>query len=347
MPWLLFFILIACDAETRYEDSPTSINSEYNEPYDVQVAPVQSGDFEIALTFRGKLASSRSTTMRFPSSGVIEELHTRNGDLTKKGQLLAKLNDEQERISLKKARNRLRNANLSKENTKIGYAPSGGEISEKAMEAINLQSGYEEALLAIEEAQLKLKNRKIHAPFDGKIVDLKAQQFENSDDHEFFCRIIDPNTLVAKFSIVEEEIHAIRSTEKISIYSHIAPSNIYHTNAFSINPVVDENGFSEVRAAFEVDPDQLWDGMSVNINAIETIKNTLSIPKNAVVKRNDENVVFTYVKGLAKWNYVELVKQNEHFWSVSSGLTAQDTVIIAGNLNLADGVPVNITDLQH
>ncbi|MDW3194352.1 MAG: efflux RND transporter periplasmic adaptor subunit [Cytophagales bacterium] len=337
-------LLLACDVETRYEASSTSSPAQYNEPYDVQIAPVKSGNFEITLSFRGKLTSSRSTIMQFPSSGVIEQLKVNNGDLVRKGQLLAKLNDEKESINLKKARNNLRNANLSKEYTKIGYAPSGENISEKAMEAINLQSGYEAALLAIEEAELNLKNREIYAPFDGKIVDLKARQFENSNDHEFFCRIIDPNKLVASFSIVEEEIRAIRSSEKISVSSHIDPSNIYHTTSFSINPVVNENGFSEVSAEFEVDPDQIWDGMSVNINAIKTFKNTLFIPKSAVVRRNDQNVVFTLTKGLAKWNYVELDEQNQHFWSISSGLTPGDTVIISGNLNLADGVPVNITD---
>lgn len=341
---MLSIHLYSCKTEKQEETPSQSDVSYFKDPYPVEIALTQVGDFEIALSFRGKLEAARSTTMRFPSSGTIEELNITNGDYVRKGEILAKLNDEKEQINFKKAKNRLRNADLTKEYTKIGYAPSGGEISEKAMDAINLQSGYTEALLAIEEAELLLRNRTIRAPFYGKIVDLKARQFENSDDHAFFCRIIDPHTLIAKFSIVEEEIRSVLTSDKVSAYSPILPDVRYETNKFNINPVVNENGFSEVMAEFEVDNNQLWEGMSVNINAIKNFRNTLSIPKTAVVKRNDEDVVFTYVNGVAKWNYVELGKQNENYWSIKEGLNPSDTVIVSGNLNLADGVPVTIKD---
>ena len=341
----LAVLLLGCQAKAQEDARASSALTEYNDPYPVQVEQVQTGDFEIALNFRGKLEASRSTIMRFPAAGIIEALNVRNGAYVRKGEVLARLNDEQEQINLKKAENNLRQAKLSREYSRLGYAPSGEKISDQAMEALNLQSGYDEALLAIEEARLNLKNRVLIAPFDGKVVDLKARAFENSADHPFFCRIIEPHTLIAKFSIVEEEIRAILASEKVSIFSHIAPEVRYETSSFHVNPVVNENGFSEVMATFDVDANQLWEGMSVHISAIETLTNTLFVPKSAVVKRNDgQDVVFTYQQGIARWQYVDLGKQNEHFWSVKDGLASTDTVIVAGNLNLADGVPVTMEE---
>ena len=81
--------------------------------------------------------------------------------------------------------------------------------------------------------------------------------------------------------------------------------------------------------------------MNVNILLKSPLSQSLVIPKSAIVMRSGKPVVFTVVKGKAQWNYVQIVTENSDSCVVVprskeyEGLAAGDTVIVAGNLNLA------------
>jgi multidrug efflux pump subunit AcrA (membrane-fusion protein) len=83
--------------------------------------------------------------------------------------------------------------------------------------------------------------------------------------------------------------------------------------------------------------------MNVKVMVRTEIPNRLIIPKNAMVLRQNKEVVFTVQKdSIAIWNYVKTGYENSSHYTIKEGLKAGDTVIVSGNVNLAHESTVEI-----
>ena len=91
--------------------------------------------------------------------------------------------------------------------------------------------------------------------------------------------------------------------------------------------------------------------MNVHVIVEKTLPDRLVVPKEAVVIRDNMNVLFTYSDdGVAHWVYVNILNANSESYSVEANssrgavLSEGDRVITSGNLNLADGSKVFLVD---
>ena len=82
--------------------------------------------------------------------------------------------------------------------------------------------------------------------------------------------------------------------------------------------------------------------MNVNVHIQKEIPNQFVVPKEAVVLRQNQEVLFKVVNGKAYWTYVKTINENKIHYSVipnpeksSATLSIGDSIIIGGNLNLA------------
>jgi len=107
-----------------------------------------------------------------------------------------------------------------------------------------------------------------------------------------------------------------------------------------INPVIHENGMVEVKARIS-NKGNLLDGMQVKVSVKKSVPGQLVVPKEAVVLRQNQEVLFRYTNGIAYWTYVQTGLENSQHYTViahpdkGATLEAGDTVIISNNLNLA------------
>jgi len=94
----------------------------------------------------------------------------------------------------------------------------------------------------------------------------------------------------------------------------------------------------------------LTDGMNVRVAVRQKIAGQLVVPKSAVVIRDNLEVLFRYKEGRAQWTYVHTSLANSREYVVeanrdrSAELDPGDLIIVSGNLNLADGSEVTLTD---
>ena len=108
---------------------------------------------------------------------------------------------------------------------------------------------------------------------------------------------------------------------------------------------MDENGQVAVKAGIAGGGDFL-DGMNVRVIVSKSVNALLVVPKSAVVIRDNMDVLFRYSQGRSEWVYVNLLMSNAEEYAVEANsdrgavLEAGDSVIVSGNLNLADGSEV-------
>ena len=94
--------------------------------------------------------------------------------------------------------------------------------------------------------------------------------------------------------------------------------------------------------------------MNVKVFIQKDIPNQFVVPKASVVLRQNQEVLFTVKSGKTYWTYVQTTNENSKQYTIiphpdksSASLKPGDTIIVAGNLNLAHDTEVTIKNLKN
>ena len=337
--------LMACGgaSEVRQETVETVLP---DEEVAVTVCPLAEVDFQHELISNGKLAAKRRVDLRFESQELITHIYVKNGDRVRKGMKLA----EQDAFKLKnqvdQALDALEKAKLEMQDVLIGQGymlADSAKVPAATRRLARLKSGYDQALATYELAVRELEMSTLVAPFDGVIANLFIHQGNPASATEAFCTVIDPQSLEADFTVLENELPLIHVGDQVAVSPFAAPDLLTQGRIAEINPLVDESGMVRVKASVAADK-RLFEGMNVRVSVQRSLGKQLVVPKSAVVLRSGKQVVFTLVNGKAHWNYVRTGLENADSYTIVEGLKAGDQVITTGNINLAHEASVKVVD---
>lgn len=221
----------------------------------------------------------------------------------------------------------------------MGYkGVSEDKILPDHLRIANIRSGFNDASLALEKAERALEDVSLKAPFAGKVEGLKQKPFEKVNLSEPFCTLINDARFTIDFPLLETEISEVQIGQKVTV-SPIAGAKTTTGTITEINPRIDENGLAWIKAEV-TNPGGYLEGMNVKVSIKKTIPGQLVVPKQAVVLRQNREVLFRSTgDGIAFWTYINVLNENENQYSVKAAegatLNPGDTVIISNNLNLA------------
>jgi multidrug efflux pump subunit AcrA (membrane-fusion protein) len=194
-----------------------------------------------------------------------------------------------------------------------------------------------QAVIQHEEAKMQLERTRLMAPFAGKVEGVSQRPHEKANLSKPFCTLINDKRFFINFPLLETEINKVSVGQKVSI-SPIAGAKQTTGTITEINPRIDENGLAWLKAEVN-NPGGYLEGMNVKVSIKQAIKGQLVVPKQAVVLRQNREVLFRYTQGISYWTYINVLDENEAEYSVVAveGATLElgDTVIISNNLNLA------------
>ena len=124
------------------------------------------------------------------------------------------------------------------------------------------------------------------------------------------------------------------------------PDTVYTGTVNMIRSMVDpETGTCEVSILIDNPRFRLKPGMFANarIGAL-VYSNRLVVKTEAILNRDERDVVFVVENGLAKWRYIMSGKKNEFYTEILDGVQEGDSVIVSGHYNLAHGTPVTVVE---
>ena len=347
---LVFFGMIACSGEKKGDSAKeeTVVTVLPDETNEVTVMTLKTTDFNHELVSNGKLSARRHVDLRFESAEPIASIFVKNGDRVTKGQKLAELSTFRLKNKTAVAKDALERAKLELQDVLIGqgYAlADSGKVPPATMQLVRVKSGYDQALVQYQLAEYEEKNAVLTAPFDGIVANLFAKQYNTASTSEAFCTIIDPRSLEAAFTVLENELPLIKNGDRVEVTPFAFNEGKTEGRISEINPLVDENGMVQVKAAV-TDKGKLFEGMNVRVSIHRSVGKQLVVPKEAVVLRSGKQVVFVLdsTKTKAYWTYVHTGLENAENYTVVDGLKEDDIVITSGNINLAHEAPVTIIE---
>ncbi len=337
---LILPLFFACEEETEdnSEVDPQELRKELRAT-EVEVGIAQIKDFEYLVNTSGKIEANREIILPFEKSAVITKLNVTNAQVVRENQTLAELENEDEKMALRKAKIALEANYVKFQDDSL--IRGSVEFNDVIMRNLELNSGITSAKINIEEAELNLEKTFIKAPISGVIANLVTREGGMASSGKEFCRIYDPNSLVLDANILESDVSLVEIGQKVDVYPVSRNSGSFEGTVKEINPFVNENGLVSVRISI-VNGSSLIPGM--NANAVIRVPQTANVivPKKAVTVRGGREVVFTMENGRAKWNYVESGLDNGVEIEILDGISAGAQVILTNNLQLAHDAEVAI-----
>ncbi len=318
---------------------------------EVEVMVVEKGSLPLELSSNGKLRASRKSRISYPFSEELENILVKNGQQVHQGQGLAQLNRRNLERQLEQARLRFARVSISMEDLLLsrGYSLKDSlEVPHMVWHIASINSGYAEALQEVSFLENELEKTLIRAPYSGVVGGINARVFEKVGAGEVFCTLIDNTAFLAEFPVMESELALLQVGAGVEVEPFGKPGKLYSGQIVAINPMVDDHGRVEVTARV-TGTAGLLDGMNVRVRVQREVPGQMLVPRSAVLYRDNSEVLFKYIGGIAEWTYVNIPHENSTHFSVVAdpdrvaSLQPGDTVIVSGNINLTHGSKVNIS----
>ena len=206
---------------------------------------------EPQLRFDTALFTRNDVEVKSRLTGIIETILVDRGSWVKKGEPLAKLQNEDLTLEVRKAE-------VSMEETKAEYQRAKSLFDQKLLSESEYdlkRLGYERAEAQHQIAKVELEKSVIKAPFPGVVADLYAKigQRVVEDENIPLFRITAMEPLQARILLTEEQLPQITTGMKAEFVPNVAPGKSFAGRIKWISSTIDAAS-GTAQAIVELDP---------------------------------------------------------------------------------------------
>lgn len=304
----------------------------------VEMARVAKTNLPQAVTAVGTLRSFESVMLRPEIAGRIAEFLFDEGQRVAKGALLVRLDASVPQAELQQAR-----ANLVLAQAKFERAidlQGKGFVSSQAREEAENNLKVAQAAVAVAEA--KLAKTAIVAPFAGVLGLRSASVGDFVKDGADIVNLEAIDALKVDFRVPEVHFGKLRIGQTLHLALDAFPGRSFAGRIYAINPAIDAAGRAVVlRATVQNVDGRLRPGGFARVSLLlDEQGEALVIPEQALVPAGEDQFVFKVQEGRAQRVKVEIGQRRDGRVEVLRGLSADEAVVIAGQMKLRDGAPV-------
>ncbi len=328
-------------------------------------SPAQS---EALLTASGYVVAERKAAVASKATGRLIYLGVTEGDKVTKGEVIARLedNDVEAQLAEAKANLELNEANLSDAKWNYDRDTSllkSGSITESAFESAKAQylkakASVDVAKATVQAADVAVENTYVRAPFNGTVLTKNADVGEivapmagSINARGTVVTIADMSSLEVEPDVSESNIEKVTPGQPCIITLDAYPDVQYQGYVSKIIPTADRaKGTVTVKVKFKKYDSRVLPEMSAKVLFLREEKNSdnnpgsrvLVIPNTAVVTRGDKKVVFKIRNERAVETRVLLGQSFGGYVEVKSGLSDGEQVVDSPTDQVKDGVKVSV-----
>ncbi|NHM06219.1 efflux RND transporter periplasmic adaptor subunit [Flavobacterium sp. CYK-4] len=300
---------------------------------------VQPQTFENNLSLSGAIQANEQVEIRSEVSGIVESINFQEGSNVAKGQILFKVNDIELRAQLGQAKTK---EALAKENERRAQLLLQKEaISQEEYDIARADFKSAQAQSQLISAQIGKTS--VRAPFSGKIGLRNISPGTYITPSVLVANLVNTGKLKITFSIPEKYAAEIKMNSLL--YFTVANSaQKYSAKVYAIEPSIEAATRTlQIRAIAENNDGKLFPGTFANVELpLQTIKDAILVPTEAIVPVQNGKKVFVCENGKAKEIMVETATRTDASILVLSGLKAGDTLITSGIMALKADASVKV-----
>jgi len=283
----IFFILwfSSCSSGEETRQSETKVN--------VKVAPVEQKSLAIPIHTSGKLYTSTESKLSFKIPGIIEQIYADEGQMVKKGSLLASLDLVEMKAKVNQAQSGQKKAQRDLERAQRLYADSVVTLEQLQ----NAKTALEIASADAKVAEFNLRYSTIYAPESGKILKRFAEEGELiGAGNPVFLYGANKEGWVLRAGVTDRQIVQLQLENEAIITFDAYPEKKFAAKVSEIEAVANPyTGTFEVEVQLEQSNIHLFSGFVGKITIIPGIAREYSvIPIESLVEGDlNEGYIFS------------------------------------------------------
>ncbi|MDR2835864.1 MAG: efflux RND transporter periplasmic adaptor subunit [Bacteroidales bacterium] len=334
---MVFFPKIKTFIFGKSEETLQQMVSGKRPPLNVNTTILQFQTLKDEFYTKGVILPDEEVDLAFETSGKIIKIYFQEGSAVTKGQLLAKVNDNQLQAELKKleAQINLFTDRVYRQKSLLDKDAVSKETYESVVTDLNKLNAD------IELVKAKIDLTELRAPFTGIIGLRFVSEGAYASPNLVIARLTKVSPIKIEFSVNEKQTSDLKNGTAIS-FNVDGDTNTYKANVYAIESKLDEKTLSlKARAIYANSNGKLKPGFSTNIKILQSeIKNALVVPSMAVVAEMGKDYVFIYENSKAKQIFVKKGLRTASSVQILDGLKENDTLITSGVMQLRDGIDV-------
>lgn len=272
--------------------------------------------------------------------GTITEVLAAEGDHVKKGDILARIEDDDYRIALNRAKAAYTLAKADFDRDKRIY--SKGVIPTADLET--RKTSMQTAKADLENAQLQYSRCMITAPMDGVIKRLDAKVGLLLAVGDPIAEILEIDRLKAVVGIPESDVNAVRKLHEVQLTIQALDDSAITAKTHFLSPSPDTVARLYM-LELEIDNSEgnILPGMFVRADIVkQSVDDAVVVPFYSVISRNDEQYVFVAEEGAAIKRKVQLGIMEKWMVEITEGLSGKEQLIVEGHRDLENSQKVRV-----
>ncbi len=338
----LFFALIACSDDASKETSGIPAEKPSNVFY-VRTVPISQSSLDDVIHVTGVVQSDSEAKPSFKTGGVIARTYAEEGDLVRKGQLLAQLNMTEIEAQATQAKFAVEKAMRDQQRVANLYRDSIATLEQYQ----NAGTAVDVAKKSLQIAEFNVAYSQVYSPIEGKVIKKLMQEGEITGPGIpiYYIMGVSQSDWKIVAGLTDKNWGRIRKGEKAKITLDAYPGWIIESEVKRLADVANPlSGTLDVELGIPSKDKRIAAGMLAHIEIIPSINTEyIIIPVEALVSSNGRTgVVYVPKDGVAEKRTVRIQQFQGERVAIESGLEGATEVITAGSGFLEDGDRISI-----
>ena len=329
-------------------------------PTPVQLAVAAAAAIADTTEYVATLKSLRSTTVQPQIEGQITQIVVKSGDRVSQGAPLFQIDPRQQEaaVSSQEAERAAREANVSfarQQQDRARDLFAAGAISKQELEAaetaVRTADANLQALQAqVQQQQVELRYYTVAAPTAGIVGDVPVRVGSQVTKQTLLTTIDQNDTLEVYVQVPIERAGELRNGLPLQILNSDGATTLATTTVSFISPRVDDQTQSVlVKGTVPNANGRLRSSQYVRARVVWKTTEGLAIPVTAVARINGQYFAFVAEEArgpsgqsglVAKQRAITVGPITDNNYSLLSGITAGERIVVSGAQKLADGAPI-------
>ena len=313
-------------------------------PMLVVTRPVQMALVNDRLNAIGDGEAIRSVVVTPYSTGNLTDVFVKSGDKVTQGQVIARLDNDEQKIAADQAR-------LTRDRAADKLNRYENLQAAAAVTVVAIQDARDElkaAELALRKAELDLSRRDITAPWAGVVGIISVNPGDYVTTSSEIARVDDRSDILVDFWVPERFVTKVRVGGPISATAIARPGETFTGSVEAVDNRMDQASRTlRVRARIDNPHDVLRAGMSFSVTMHFEGDRFPSIDPLALQWSAEGSYVWRVAGGKAERIPVRIVQRNPDKVLVDAKLAENDDVATEGLQRLRDGSDVKVLGAEN
>jgi membrane fusion protein, multidrug efflux system len=312
-------------------------------PVPVEVAPVEVGSIGRAVTVSGVVDPIRTVGVNSQVAGTLLSVVAEEGDVVRRGQALARVDDRELRAQHEAAEAAYQVALSSYDRARQLRERRVITLPEYERE----RTAEAAARANLDQTRTRLEHTVIVTPVDGVVTEKRVEAGDLVGPQTRLFTVADVSTLVVRVGVSELDVVRVAVGDPVTLMLDAFPGHTFEAVVRRVFPTADPgtrlvpvevalqgSGAAVVRPGF----------LARVTFAVGTHDGVLLVPAGAVVGAGGTQSVFVLDNGAVVRRTVTTGLTSEGRVEVRTGLAAGERVVVRGSNMLRDGMAVRVVD---